>query len=252
MAARQAAKPAGKGRKGAAKSGAKPSGARGRRPGRFLLRWLFRGGMMAAGLVLGAVLLYKLVDPPTTHTIWSEKQRLGRVDHAWVEVDRVAPVMLRAVVAAEDANYCTHWGFDMDAIRAAIEEGAERGGSTISQQVVKNVYLWQARSYVRKALEAMITPLVEAMWSKRRILEVYLNVAEFGEGVFGVGAAARHHFGVAPDALSSRQAALLASVLPSPRTRIASRPTSFMERRARAIEDGAATIEADGRADCFQ
>ncbi|KUF10476.1 monofunctional biosynthetic peptidoglycan transglycosylase [Pseudoponticoccus marisrubri] len=238
-------KPAGKSR------AARPSPRR-FRPGRWLLRQGLRLALVAGMLMLSAVLLFKLVDPPTTHTIWSEERRLGAVAQDWVAVEDVAPVMLRAVVAAEDANFCTHWGFDMDAIRAAIEEGAARGGSTISQQVVKNVYLWQARSYVRKALEALITPAVEAVWSKRRILEVYLNVAEFDEGVFGVKAAARHHFGTSPEALSPRQAALLAAVLPSPKRRSASQPSSFVQRRARAIMDGAATIAADGRADCFQ
>ncbi|CUH78487.1 monofunctional biosynthetic peptidoglycan transglycosylase [Tropicibacter naphthalenivorans] len=223
------------------------------RPGRWLLKQALRVGVLMAGLILAAVVIYAGLNPPTTHTMWSESQRLGRpVDQHWVDVDDIAPVMLRSVVAAEDANYCTHWGFDMSAIRAAIEGGAERGGSTISQQVVKNVYLWQDRSYVRKALEAVITPAVEAVWSKRRILEVYLNIAEFDEGVFGVEAAARHYFGKGPEALSARQAALLAAVLPSPKKRNAARPSAFLDRRARGIMDGAATIKADGRADCFE
>ncbi len=222
------------------------------RPIAWLLRQVIRLVTVGVAVILIFVLAYKGLNPPLTHTIWVEQQRLGTVDRAWVDVDEVAPVMLRAAVAAEDANFCAHWGFDMDAIRAAIAEGGARGGSTITQQVVKNVYLWQGRSYVRKALEALITPLVEATWSKRRILEVYLNVAEFDEGVFGVEAAARHYFGVGPEALSTTQAARLAAVLPSPKTRSASRPTAFVQRRARAIAAGAATIAADGRADCFQ
>ncbi|WP_299923100.1 monofunctional biosynthetic peptidoglycan transglycosylase [uncultured Pelagimonas sp.] len=204
------------------------------------------------GIMMLAVVIYAGLNPPTTHTMWSEGKRLGHVDQHWVDVDEVAPVMLRSVVAAEDANFCNHWGFDMDAIRAAIAEGAQRGGSTISQQVVKNVYFWQERSYVRKALEGVMTPMVEAVWSKRRILEVYLNVAEFDQGVFGVEAAAQHYFGVAPDRLSARQAALLAAVLPSPKKRSASRPSTFVSKRARVIQDGAATIKRDGRADCFE
>ncbi len=222
------------------------------RPLAFLRRWLLRMALVAIILPLLAVGLYRVVNPPLTHTIWSESLRLGEVSRAWVDVERVAPVMLRSVVAAEDANFCTHWGFDMDAIRAAIAEGATRGGSTISQQVVKNVYLWQARSYTRKALEALLTPLVEAAWPKRRILEVYLNVAEFDEGVFGIDAAARHYFGIAPDALDARQAALLAAVLPSPKRRSADQPTVFLDRRARSIMDGAAMIAQDGRAACFE
>ena len=222
------------------------------RPLAFLRRWLLRAGVVVVLLAVLAVLVFRVFNPPTTHTIWSEARRLGGVDRAWVDIGGVAPVMLRSVVAAEDANFCAHWGFDMDAIRAAIEEGANRGGSTISQQVVKNVYLWQARSYIRKAMEALLTPLVEALWPKRRILEVYLNVAEFDEGVFGVDAASRHYFGVGPEALSNRQAALLASVLPSPKKREANRPTNAMNRRATAIMDGAALIAQDGRAACFE
>lgn len=243
----KASSPRGRGPKAAAKAQASRLG-----PQRWLVRQLFRGALLMVALIFGAVVLFAGLNPPTTHTIWSEQQRLGAVDRAWVDVDEVAPVMLRSVVAAEDANFCLHWGFDMDAIRAAIAEGARRGGSTISQQVVKNVYLWQGRSYVRKALEAAMTPAVEAVWSKRRILEVYLNVAEFDEGVFGVEAAARHYFGVGPDQLSARQAALLASVLPGPKTRNAARPTAFLDRRARSIASGAATIAADGRAACFE
>ncbi|SNS79903.1 monofunctional biosynthetic peptidoglycan transglycosylase [Antarctobacter heliothermus] len=222
------------------------------RPRAFVRRWLLRLALGAALLAVLAVLLFRVINPPTTHTIWSESRRLGGVQRAWVDAADIAPVMLRSAVAAEDANFCTHWGFDMDAIRAAIDDGASRGGSTISQQVVKNVYLWQARSYVRKAMEALLTPLLEALWPKRRILEVYLNVAEFDEGVFGVDAAARHYFGVGPEALTDRQAALLASVLPSPKEREANRPSAAINRRAATIMDGAALIAKDGRAACFQ
>ncbi|MBV2358985.1 monofunctional biosynthetic peptidoglycan transglycosylase [Thalassococcus sp. CAU 1522] len=222
------------------------------RPLRWVLRMALRAGLAAAVLVAVAVSLYSVLNPPITHTIWAEQRRLGSVDRAWVPLEGIAPVMRRSAVAAEDANFCLHWGFDMDAIRAAIEAGGARGASTISQQTVKNVYLWQGRSWVRKALEAGLTPAVEAVWSKRRILEVYLNVAEFDEGVFGVEAAARHYFGVGPERLSARQAALLAAVLPSPKTRDAARPTGFLNRRARAIMSGAATIAADGRAACFE
>jgi monofunctional biosynthetic peptidoglycan transglycosylase len=248
---------AGRTRKTPAKPAAK-STAKGKapvrqiRPGRLLARWSLRLGLAMAALMLAAVLLFSVVNPPTTHTIWSERQRLGAVTHDWTPLEAVAPVMARSAVAAEDANFCTHWGFDMDAIRAAIAEGAERGGSTISQQVVKNVYLWQARSYLRKALEAMLTPAVEMLWSKRRILEVYLNVAEFDEGVFGIGPAARHHYGIPASELSARQAALLAAVLPDPKGRSATRPSGQVDRRARAIADGAATIRADGRSACFE
>ncbi len=219
----------------------------------FVLRWLFRAAMVFAVLALLWVILYRVVAPPTTYYIWSEERRLGHsADREWVDADDIAPVMFRSVVAAEDANYCTHWGFDMRALRAAIADGGTRGASTISQQTVKNVFLWHGRTYSRKVMEALLTPLVEAVWPKRRILEVYLNVAEFDEGVFGVKAAARHYFGTAPSRLTATQAARLAAILPSPKTRSASEPGPMVRKRAASIADGAATIARDGRAACFE
>ena len=159
--------------------------------------------------------------------------------------------MARSAVAAEDANFCLHWGLDLTAIRAALDQGGTRGASTISQQVVKNVFLWQGRSWLRKALEAGLTPVMEALWSKRRVLEVYLNIAEFDEGVFGVEAAAQHYFGVSAADLSDLQAARLAAVLPDPKGRSASDPGPLVRQRTGQIIDGAATIAADGRDDCF-
>ena len=182
----------------------------------------------------------------------SEARRLGDIDRQWAPMEEIAPVMARSVVAAEDANFCLHWGLDVNAIRDAMESGGTRGASTISQQVVKNVYLWHGRSWIRKVMEAAMTPLVEALWSKRRILEVYLNVAEFDEGVFGVEAAAQHYFGVDAASLSNTQAARLAAILPDPKGRSASKPSSFVRKRAGQILDGAATIRADGRARCFE
>jgi monofunctional biosynthetic peptidoglycan transglycosylase len=217
-----------------------------------LRRAVWRTVVVCFLAVAAAVLLGRVVNPPTTIYMFSEGRRLGGVDHQWVPMRDIAPVMARAVVAAEDANFCQHWGFDVRAIKLAIAEGSNRGASTLSQQTVKNVYLWHGRTWVRKALEAAITPLVEALWSKRRIVEVYLNVAEFDEGVFGVEAAARHYFGVGPEALSERQASQLAAVLPSPKTRSASRPTAYLKKRAAQIRSGAATIRADGRAACFE
>ena len=212
--------------------------------------------MARACIAFGAAMLlsigiYSIVPPPTTPYILSEGVRLEGIRRDWVPADTIAPEALQAVVAAEDANFCLHWGFDMQQLRAAISEGADRGASTLTQQTVKNVWLWQGRSWPRKALEALMTPLVEALWSKRRIVEVYINVAEFDEGVFGIEAAAQHHFGVRAADLSLRQASLLAAVLPNPKERQAVNPSSFVDRRARAIADGAATIRADGRADCF-
>jgi monofunctional biosynthetic peptidoglycan transglycosylase len=203
-------------------------------------------------VLLALLGLLAVANPPTGPYMWSEARRLGSVEQDWVPLSAVAPVMARAAVAAEDAGFCAHWGLDVDAIRAAIAQGGGMGASTISQQVAKNVFLWQGRSWLRKAIEAGITPLMEAVLTKRRILEIYLNVAEFDEGVFGVEAAARHHFGVPASALSDVQAARLAAILPSPKTRDPADPTDAIRARARSILDGAATIAADGRAACFE
>lgn len=209
------------------------------------LRWLV---LRALILAFALVLIFALFNPPTTWTIIREARDYPIAERRWTRIEDIAPVMLRSAVAAEDANFCTHWGFDMQEIRRVVASGRGGGASTISQQVVKNVYLWQGRSWPRKALEAGLTPMVEAIWTKRRILEVYLNVAEFGPGIFGISAAARHHFGTTPDRLTGVQAARLAAVLPAPK----SRDTRRASARSRAISDGAATIARDGRDACFR
>lgn len=216
------------------------------------LTWLGRGLSGLAGFYLLLIILFSFLPPPGNIYQWQESWRLGGIERDWVSWDEIAPVMGRSAVAGEDANFCLHWGFDMAAIRDAIDKGANRGASTISQQVVKNVFLWQGRSWLRKAMEAVLTPVVELMWSKQRILEVYLNEAEFAEGVFGVQAAAQHLFGVDARDLSATQAARLAAVLPDPKDRNAAKPSSFVRRHANAIQSGAETIEADGRAACFE
>lgn len=216
------------------------------------MAWLRRGLLSVLLAICVWVAAYAVLPPPTTPYILSEGVAQDGVQRRWVAVDDIAPVMLRAVVAAEDANFCLHWGFDMRQLRAAIAEGGNRGASTLTQQTVKNVWLWHGRSWPRKALEAVFTPIVEALWSKRRILEVYLNVAEFDTGVFGIEAAARHHFGISAAKLSARQAALLASVLPNPKERQVVNPSTATQQRAARIADGAATIRRDGRAACFQ
>ncbi|MCF2906108.1 monofunctional biosynthetic peptidoglycan transglycosylase [Octadecabacter sp. CECT 8868] len=219
---------------------------------RRVMKYIFRGILIMIALAVLVTAALTVVNPPTTPYMFAESRRVGGVNHTWVSMEDIAPVMARSAVAAEDANFCLHWGLDVGAIQAALAEGGSRGGSTISQQVVKNVYLWHGRSWFRKSLEALMTPMVEAIWSKQRILEVYLNVAEFDEGVFGVEAAAVHYFGVRAADLSPVQAARLAAILPSPKTRSASEPSSSVRRRASGIVDGAATIRADGRADCFE
>lgn len=229
----------------------KPQGRSRRRPLRWVRRQLFRFSLFCVLVLTLALAAYRVFPVPLTHTIWAEARRLDGVSQAWVPMEAIAPVMARSAVAAEDARFCGHWGFDVVAIRAAIAAGGRRGGSTISQQTVKNVFLWQDRSWLRKGLEAALTPLVEAAWPKRRILEIYLNVAEFGEGVFGVEAAAQGAFGVSAADLTPGQAARLAAVLPNPKARDPADLSPALMARARAIADGAATIARDGRDACF-
>jgi len=214
-------------------------------------RWLLRGTLGLVALVLAWVLAYAVVNPPVTPYMLAERMRHGPLARDWVPIEAMAPVLPRAVVAAEDANFCLHWGFDMAAIRAAVAEGGTRGASTLTQQTVKNAFLWHGRSWPRKAAEALLTPVVEVAWSKRRILEIYLNIAEFDTGVFGVEAAARRYFETSAADLTPAQAARLAALLPDPKGRDAARPSDFVRNRAAAILDGAATIAADGRDDCF-
>ncbi|MGL6211523.1 MAG: monofunctional biosynthetic peptidoglycan transglycosylase [Paracoccaceae bacterium] len=216
------------------------------------LRWLLRGVLGVVAFYALLIVTFAVLPPPGNLYQWSESWRLGGVKRDWVAWEEMAPAMARSAVAAEDANFCLHWGFDIAAIRLAVEQGGSRGASTISQQVTKNVFLWHGRSYLRKAMEAVLTPVVELVWSKQRILEVYLNIAEFDEGVFGVQAAAQHHFGVDAADLTDTQAARLAAVLPDPKGRSASNPSDYVRKRTRGILSGAETIAADGRAGCFQ
>ncbi len=222
------------------------------RPLRRGLRLAGRVLMGVAGLFLALILIFAVVPPPINFYQLQESIRLGGIEKDWVSMDEIAPVMARSVVAAEDANFCLHWGFDMGAIRAALDEGSGRGASTLTQQTVKNVFLWQGRNWLRKAAEAVLTPVVELVWTKRRVLTVYLNVAEFGEGIFGVQAAAQYYFGVDAADLTPVQAARLASVLPDPKDRDPARPGPQVRRRAGQVLDGAETIRADGRAGCFE
>ncbi len=238
----------------AGRSRERPRGkAPGRRRLRRLLWWPVRLALWAVLLAVLWVAAYRVIDPPGGFYMASEALRLGGVERDWRDLDEIAPSLARSVMAAEDARFCDHMGFDFDAIREAIEErerGRFRGASTISQQVAKNAFLWHGRSWARKGLEAGFTVLIEALWPKRRIIEVYLNTAEFGVGVFGAEAAARHHFGRDAARLSAEQAARLAAVLPNPKERSAAAPSAFVAKRARAIRAGAATLEAGGRDAC--
>lgn len=192
------------------------------------------------------VALFRWLPPPTSAFMLQRHVEDWRVDHdfiahhyQWVPYDAISPHMALAVVAAEDQIFPAHLGFDFRAIGQALEHnshgGSMRGASTISQQVAKNLFLWPGRSYTRKALEAWFTLLIETFWPKQRILEVYLNIAEFGDHIYGVQAASRHFFKQSADHLSPRQAALLAAVLPNPRSFKANAPSPYVYQRQRWI-----------------
>ena len=218
-----------------------------------LWRLLQRVVLTAALLAVGLVLLFRWMPPPPGPTMIAERLRLGSIERDWVGIGAMSEYVPLSAAAAEDANFCLHRGFDLDGIRAALADdaGRLRGGSSISQQVAKNVFLWQGRSWLRKGLEAGLTLLIEVAWTKQRIMEVYLNVAEMGEGVFGVEAAAEHYWGIKAADLGPQRAARLMAVLPDPKRRSPVSGTGYITRRGGAIERGAATIRADGRADCF-
>jgi len=165
---------------------------------------------------------------------WTSGRRY-HAQHSWVPLEQIAPSMGVAVIAAEDQNFEEHFGFDWQAIEKAMAHNEhsrkKRGASTVSQQTAKNLFLWESRSWARKGFEVYFTLLLEAGWSKRRILEVYLNIAEFGDGVYGVEAAARRYFGRSAGTLNADQAALLAAVLPSPRKFRADAPSPYLRER---------------------
>jgi monofunctional biosynthetic peptidoglycan transglycosylase len=220
------------------------------------VRRLWRGFWRAVALILllavALVLLYRWVNPPLTWLMVSEWRRVGGFERDWVPLEAMSAYLPRAAAAAEDANFCDHVGFDVAGIRAALADTDRlRGGSTISQQVAKNVFLWPERSWLRKGLEAGFTLMIEVVWPKRRIMEVYLNVAEMDEGVFGVQAAAQRYWGLDAADLGPQRSARLMAVLPDPRGRSPVSGSSFIARRGAAIERGAETLAADGRAGCF-
>lgn len=201
--------------------------------------------------VVAVVFMLNWVNTPITFLMVKEYQRLGSVAYQWRDLDDMSANIPLAVAAAEDANFCSHNGFDFDAIEAALEEGSGRGASTISQQVAKNVFLWPGRSWWRKGFEAGFTVLIEALWSKRRIMEVYLNVAEMDEGIFGVDIAVPRYFRTDPANLRLADAARLAVILPNPRARSPRNLSVRLQRRASRIAIGGSTLRAEGRADCF-
>lgn len=164
------------------------------------------------------------------------------IHHTWVSLDNISPHMPTAVMAAEDAHFLDHYGFDFNAISDAAKSNNEgkrlRGGSTISQQTAKNVFLWQGRSWLRKGLEMYFTGLIEMIWSKQRIMEVYLNSIEMGDGLFGVEAVAQHNFGKSASDLTASECALIAATLPNPRRYSSKNPSSYIRKRQHRILNG--------------
>jgi monofunctional biosynthetic peptidoglycan transglycosylase len=209
-------------------------------------RLLWLPVLFAAFSVL-QVLVLRFVDPPlSTVMLWRYGEALGqgewdyRLHYQWRDLDQMAPSLPISLVAAEDQRFPEHNGFDLQAIEKARDHNAKggrlRGASTISQQVAKNLFLWQGRSWVRKGLEVWYTVLIEALWPKARILEMYANIAEFGDGIYGAQAAARQYWGKDAARLSAAESARLAAVLPAPRRYNAARPGPYVQRRAAWIQ----------------
>lgn len=220
-----------------------------------VLRRLYRAALWFAAGSIVLVLVFRWVPPPGTALMverkiesWIDGEPID-LQRDWEPWERISDDLKVAVIAGEDQKFASHWGFDFTAIQAALAHnergGTIRGASTLSQQVAKNQFLWSGRSWLRKGLEVWFTGLIELLWSKERILEVYLNSAEWDEGVFGAQAAARHHFGVDASRLTRQQASLLAAVLPNPRNWSASRPSTYVARRAGWIRQQMSQLGGD-------
>jgi monofunctional biosynthetic peptidoglycan transglycosylase len=214
---------------------------------------------VAAVLLLGpplAVIVYRFAPPPIT-ILMVERLIQGKgMDHRWTPLNHISPAMTRAVIASEDSRFCEHHGFDFQAIEKALQHNEARpgkvihGGSTVSQQTAKNVFLWPERSWVRKGAEAWFTVLIELIWGKQRIMEVYLNTVEMGPGVYGVEAASQRYFRHSAGTLTPAEAARLAAILPSPLRWSAENPGPRVVRRSGRIGAASGTVRRDGLADC--
>jgi monofunctional biosynthetic peptidoglycan transglycosylase len=217
----------------------------------WLLRILF-GAILVSILW---VLLYRFVNPPITFTMIGDKLQGRNLDRDWMPIERIDRNMVRAAISAEDSKFCSHWGFDQDAIAAAMKRNAEggsiiRGGSTISQQTAKNAFLWQGGGFFRKGLEAWFTLLIENVWGKRRIMEVYLNLAETGIGTYGVDAGAERYYGHDASRMSRVEAARIAAVLPLPKKRGVLAPKGFTRRYGNMIAVREGIVARDGLDAC--
>ncbi len=220
-----------------------------------LAGWIFKTVLFfLIGSVLW-VLAYRFVNPPVTITQLVDMAGGNGATQAWMPIETIDRNMVRAVIAGEDSKFCAHNGFDREAIEAAFRRNMEggsvlRGGSTISQQTAKNAFLWQGGGYVRKGLEAWFTFLIENLWSKQRIMEVYLNVAETGIGTYGVNAGAMRYFNHDASRLSPQEAARIAAVLPLPKRRAAVAPRGFTRRYGATIQTRMNVVRRDGLDGC--
>ena len=200
------------------------------------------------------VLAYRFIPPPITATMIGDLIAGRGVEKDWMSIRRIDRDMVRAAIGAEDGKFCRHSGFDWDAISAAAQRNASggriRGGSTISQQTAKNAFLWQGGGYARKGLEAWFTLLIEQLWGKRRIMEVYLNLAETGIGTYGVNAGSQRYFGHDASAMSATEAARIAAVLPLPKKRGAVAPKGFTRRYGNTISARIGAVARDGLDAC--
>ncbi|MCV0394598.1 MAG: monofunctional biosynthetic peptidoglycan transglycosylase [Rhizobiaceae bacterium] len=207
-------------------------------------RWLGRIVMVLVLVALAPAILTLVYYPSFVHPVSTlmlkDVVTLKGYDRQWVGIDDVAPAVLHSVVMSEDGQFCSHHGVDLRELRAVIDEalaGEEtRGASTITMQTAKNLYLWHGRSFLRKALEFPIAVYIDLILPKRRIMEIYINIAEWGPGIYGVEAASRHHFGKPASELNRQEAALLAVTLPNPIARNPARPTSGLRRLSGIIE----------------
>tara|TARA_R110000782_G_scaffold117364_3_gene207636 strand:+ start:63153 stop:63860 length:708 start_codon:yes stop_codon:yes gene_type:complete len=220
---------------------------------RSVLRWPLRivGGLLLLSVFM--VALYRFVPPPVTLTMLFDKNGFTK---DWMSLSDMDPDMARAAIAAEDSKFCLHHGFDAEAIEKAIKHNERgrriRGGSTISQQTAKNVFLWQNGGFFRKGLEAWFTLLIEALWGKHRIMEVYLNVAETGIGTYGANAGAMRYFNHDASKLSPAEAARIAAVLPLPKRRAAVAPSGFTRRYGNTIARRISVVRNEGLDACLK
>ena len=219
---------------------------------------IFRGfAGLGIFLVVGSIIwagVYRFAEPPGTMLMLERKFSGDVIVHPWVPLGDISPHLVNAVIAAEDTRFCQHNGIDFEAIDKAIMEAENgkrlRGASTISQQTAKNAFLWSHRSWLRKGGEAWMTVVIETLWPKRRIMEVYLNVAEWGDGLFGAEAAAQKRFGKSAKDLNQREAALLASVLPNPHKWRVDPPGQYVRRRAATLHKRMGQVRRDGLNTC--